>query len=391
MSLIDGWNDRRLSQLADYINGFAFKPEHWGKEGLPIIRIEQLKKPDSISDYYAGKLINKFNINNGDLIFSWSASLFLRIWQHGEAALNQHLFKVIEKDGVDKLFLKFFIEYYLPELKKASHGSTMQHITRKELDNFSRLFPLCKKEQDQIATILSTIDKAIEQTQAIIAKQQRIKTGLMQDLLTSGIDENGNIRSEDTHEFKDSPLGRIPVEWNSKNIEKVASLQRGYDIRECDFMSGRYPVISSSGVIGHHNECTSKAPNVLVGRKGTIGKVHFIDINFWAHDTSLFVTNFYDNDPKFIFYLFYFLDLGQFGTKSGSPSLNRNDIHPIIVAVPPLKEQKKIVQKIDSFSSLIEISKEVNNKLAREKAGLMQDLLTGKVRVTNLKLGCDSK
>ncbi|MFM7787164.1 MAG: restriction endonuclease subunit S, partial [Microcystis panniformis] len=65
------------------------------------------------------------------------------------------------------------------------------------------------KEQTQIATILSTIDRAIEQTEALISKQQRIKTGLMQDLLTKGIDENGNIRSEETHNFKDSRLGRI--------------------------------------------------------------------------------------------------------------------------------------------------------------------------------------
>ena len=70
-----------------------------------------------------------------------------------------------------------------------------------------------RSEQIKITKILSTVDQAIEQTEALIAKQQRIKTGLMQDLLTRGIDEDGNLRSEDTHEFKDSPLGRIPVEW----------------------------------------------------------------------------------------------------------------------------------------------------------------------------------
>jgi len=68
-------------------------------------------------------------------------------------------------------------------------------------------------EQSKIAEVLSTVDRAIEQTEALIAKQQRIKTGLMQDLLTKGIDEHGNIRSEKTHKFKDSPVGRIPEEW----------------------------------------------------------------------------------------------------------------------------------------------------------------------------------
>jgi len=140
------WKYKRLVDLADYINGFAFKPDDWGKEGLPIIRIEQLKNPDSISDYYSGILDKKNIIHDGDLIFSWSASLFLRIWQHGDAALNQHLFKVVEKDGVDRVFLKQFIEYYLPEITKGSHGSTMQHITRKELNRFGAQFPHNKTE-----------------------------------------------------------------------------------------------------------------------------------------------------------------------------------------------------------------------------------------------------
>ena len=62
------------------------------------------------------------------------------------------------------------------------------------------------------------MDRAIEETEALIAKQQRIKTGLMQDLLTRGIDEGDNLRSEQTHKFKDSPLGRIPVEWESASL-----------------------------------------------------------------------------------------------------------------------------------------------------------------------------
>ena len=85
-----------------------------------------------------------------------------------------------------------------------------------------QIVPTSKPEQTKIAEILSTVDRAIEQTEALIAKQQRIKTGLMQDLLTRGIDEHGNLRSEQTHKFKDSPLGRIPVEWDAKELGTVA-------------------------------------------------------------------------------------------------------------------------------------------------------------------------
>jgi type I restriction enzyme S subunit len=79
--------------------------------------------------------------------------------------------------------------------------------------------PESKTEQVKIAEVLSTLDRAIKQTEALIAKQQRIKTGLMQDLLTKGVDEHGNIRSEATHTFKDSPLGRIPVEWGISTLD----------------------------------------------------------------------------------------------------------------------------------------------------------------------------
>ena len=239
-------------------------------------------------------------------------------------------------------------------------------------------------EQEKIAEILSTIDRAIAQTEAIIAKQQRIKTGLMQDLLTKGIDENGNIRSEATHKFKDSAIGRIPVEWEVETIGKIASLQRGHDIREVEFIAGDYPVIASSGVIGFHNIKTSDSPNVVVGRKGSIGNVYYLDVDFWAHDTSLYVTNFFGNNQKYIYYLFLYLELERFGTKSGSPSLNRNDIHPLKISLPKPMEQERISKMLSHFDTSISNLKSGLNKLQHQKNGLMQDLLTGKVRVTNL-------
>jgi len=103
----------------------------------------------------------------------------------------------------------------------------MQHITRKELSCFGAMFPTSLAEQTRIGEVLSTVDLAIEQTEALIAKQQRIKIGLIQDLLTRGIDEHGNLRSEETHQFKDSPLGRIPVEWEVKTIGQIFQIQLG--------------------------------------------------------------------------------------------------------------------------------------------------------------------
>ena len=290
-----------------------------------------------------------------------------------------------DNEKIDSIFLSKYLSTSRVANYFALHasGSTRFGLPIGAIESVEILTPPIK-EQTQIATILSTIDRAIEQTEALIAKQQRIKTGLMQDLLTKGIDENGNIRSEETHKFKDSPLGRIPVEWEVKEIGKVASLQRGYDIREIDFLPGNFPVIASSGIIGFHKFRTSIGPNVVVGRKGSIGNVYYIGLDFWAHDTSLFVTNFFGNHERYIYYLFVYLELERFGTKSGSPSLNRNDIHPLLVSIPNPNEQIEIARIIYNCDELLTtLSKELEkNKL--QKTGLMQDLLTGKVRVTDL-------
>jgi len=245
-------------------------------------------------------------------------------------------------------------------------------------------------EQRVIAQISERLDTAIYETEAIIAKLKAVKQGLLHDLLTRGIDANGELRplqTEAPHLYKDSPLGWIPKEWLPVQIGKFASLQRGHDIVETCFRPGPYPVVSSSGVIGHHAVKTSSGPNVVVGRKGSIGTVHYVASDFWAHDTSLYVTNFFGNDEKFVCHLFEHMRLARFGTKSGSPSLNRNDVHPLTVGRPSRDEQKRIAEALQSSAQRVADEEANLSKLKETKMGLMDDLLTGRVRVTPLLAG----
>lgn len=301
-------------------------------------------------------------------------------------AINQDLRALFISDDFDTDYVVWAVDAIRHQIEKLAIGSTVKGISIDQLLSFEIGAPP-KPEQTKIAEILSTVDRAIEQTEALIAKQQRLKTGLMQDLLTRGIDEHGKLRSEQTHQFKDSPLGRIPVEWDVVPIGEMALLQRGHDITESVLVHGPYPVVSSGGVVGWHNEFTSNGPNVVVGRKGTIGKIHYLESEFWAHDTSLYVTNFFNNIPRFVFHLFVHLDLSRFGTKSGSPSLNRNDVHPIRIGLPDPKEQHRIARMLDSFSSSVFSNSKNLAKLKTLKTALMQDLLTGRKRVTTLLEG----
>jgi len=112
----------------------------------------------------------------------------------------------------------------LQNVDQAIKGATLNKDKLKKLE-FE--YPQSLVEQAKIAEVLSTLDRAIEQTEALIAKQHRIKTGLMQDLLTKGIDEHGNIRSETTHAFKDSVLGRFPMEWDIVKLGDVSVISSG--------------------------------------------------------------------------------------------------------------------------------------------------------------------
>jgi type I restriction enzyme S subunit len=406
------WKIKRLTDLAEYLNGYAFKPDDWGKEGLPIIRIEQLKNPESISDYYSGRIGEKNIIHDGDLIFSWSASLFLRIWQNGKAALNQHLFKVVEKDGIDRTFLKQFIEYYLPEITKASHGSTMQHITRKELDRFGAEFPINKPEQSKIAEILSTVDRAIEQTEGLIAKQQRTKTGLMQDILTRGIDEHGNLRSEETHEFKDSPVGRIPVEWEVDKLENIAEFVTSGSRGWARYYSAEGALFLRIGnltrdhinmrfddVVWVNPPQTSEGKrtsvvtgDLLISITADLGMIAVIPERFGEayvnQHIALVRLNNSEVAPRFIGWFLsgyrgqsQFDKLNESGAKAG---LNLPTIKNLLVPTTSLTEQESIVKVLEANIQVSTDYRHNFKKLRYLKTALMQDLLTGKVRVTPL-------
>ena len=184
----EGWELKPLSTLADYHNGRAFKPEDWSKDGLPIVRIAQINDPFQETDHYRGSdVLDKHLITKGDLIFSWSATLKAILWKQYDAVLNQHLFKVIEKPHTSRLFLQQLLENSITKLAESSHGSTMQHIKKGVLDEFHCPIPPLP-EQKKIASILTSVDEVIENTQSQIDKLQDLKKGTMNELLTKGIE-----------------------------------------------------------------------------------------------------------------------------------------------------------------------------------------------------------
>jgi type I restriction enzyme, S subunit len=148
----------QLGEVADFLNGCAFKPEDWSSKGLPIIRIQNLTGSGGEINRTTRQVHDKYRVHAGDLLVSWSASLGVFQWNGPEALVNQHIFKVIpDLKKVNLDYLRHAIDASIHQMERFTHGSTMKHINRKEfLEHEIPLPPL--DEQRRIATILDKAD-----------------------------------------------------------------------------------------------------------------------------------------------------------------------------------------------------------------------------------------
>ena len=236
-------------------------------------------------------------------------------------------------------------------------------------------------EQTAIANILSKVDEAIAAVQGSIAAAERLKKSLMQNLLTGRMKPDGTLRKEDEF-YMDEKFGKVPKGWKCDKFKAFAVLQRGADLTDNEVVPGIYPVVKSNGVTIWHNQYFVDPPGVVTGRSGTIGKAFYIEEKFWAHNTTLYVKDFKDNVPKYIYYLILSMDFSRYYAGTTVPTLNRNDIHKLKVAIPDSSsEQQQIVNKIDAAISIIQQKQSKISTLERLKKSLMQNLLTGRVRV----------
>lgn len=156
------WQPSRMGDIASYINGAAFKPKDWSREGRPIIRIQNLNDPSAEFNYYAGELDEKYLVKPGDVLVSWATHLEAYIWNGPEAWLNQHIFKVVfDKGKVDKAFFIYAANVALKEAFKKAHGfkATMEHIKRGDFEDSEVMIP-DMEVQNQFAAFVEQSDKS---------------------------------------------------------------------------------------------------------------------------------------------------------------------------------------------------------------------------------------
>ena len=205
----------KLGEVASYINGYAFKPEDRGSEGLPIIRIQDLTGNSYDLGYYSGNYPKKIEINDGDILISWSASLGVYTWNKGKALLNQHIFKVeFIEDSIDKKYFVYAVRKKIDEMIRKSHGATMKHIIKKDFEDTIIPYPTLE-EQYKIADELDRISKIIDM------RNQELR--LHDDLIRARFVEMFGDPVKNTKGWEVKRLGELSIQINSGNTPKGGS------------------------------------------------------------------------------------------------------------------------------------------------------------------------
>ncbi|WP_105144665.1 restriction endonuclease subunit S [Streptococcus suis] len=151
----------------------------------------------------------------------------------------------------------------------------------------------------------------------------------------------------------------------------LIEFQRGYDLPKSEFRNGPYPVQSSNGILGYHIDYKVEGPGITIGRSGTVGIPHYLNENFYPHNTTLFVKDFKGNDRKYIYYLLKHLKLNDFKTGSGVPTMNRNHLHPLKVNA---FIDKNYQVKLSSILSILDQKIALNNQINEELEAMAKTL-----------------
>jgi len=423
MSSKEGWRECKIRDL------FASSiPGDWGDEGspdngVPVLRSTNFRNDGSIdfSDLAFRKIdaprLEKRRVKKGTILVEKSGGspvqpagrvVFCDCDFSGTAS---NFIEVIEvEDGHSAKYVSYLL-YYLYQigliLKYQQQTTGIINFKLGQYIEEAISLPVDKPEQTKIAEVLSTVDRAIEQTEALIAKQQRIKTGLMQDLLTRGIDEHGNLRSEETHAFKASPLGRIPVEWDIKPLAKLADIDRGKFTHrprnDPRFYGGTFPFIQTGDVTSRVGRRIYLFSQTLNERGMKVSKefpVDTIAVTIAANiaDTALLAFPMYfpdsvvgavvrtPNNVRFVELMIRKWKplLEQLAPQSAQKNINLDTLRPLPIPTAQPAEQDRIGDLYEQAETGQEQSERLLGKLRSTKQALMQDLLTGKKRVTPL-------
>ncbi|WP_288310656.1 restriction endonuclease subunit S [uncultured Acidaminococcus sp.] len=350
----------KLGDIASYVNGFAFKPSEWAEEGLPIIRIQDLTGTSSNPNYYNKPYDKKYEINKGDVLISWSASLGVYIWCGEKALLNQHIFKVIfDKKDINKDFFVYQVSHILKKASEQAHGATMRHLTRPVFNSLPFWLPE-RNIQNKIADTLNLLSKLI------VAKEKQVKE--LDKLIKSRFVEMFGDPSANTKRWKIQRLDEF-----SENLDF-----RRKPITASERVKGKYPYYGASGIVDYVEDYIFDDNILLISEDGANLLMRSSPVAFSVHG-KVWVNNHahvykFTNIciQKYIEIYFSMIDISDQITGSAQPKLNQAKLNAMKFAIPDkiyLDRYYKFVCHIDKSKLAVQKSLE---ELETLKNSLMQ-------------------
>ena len=335
---------KKLGDIATYINGYAFKPEQRGSEGLPIIRIQDLTGNAYDLGYYNGDYPKKIELNDGDVLISWSASLGVYLWNRGKALLNQHIFKVVfDKVEIDKFYFIYAVEYNLDKMSLKTHGATMKHITKKDFDNVVIPYPDLDY-QKEVAYRLTSLKGIIERCQKQLDLLDELVKARFVEMFGDSITNDKNLKL--------ISLFDLSVLKAGKSI-KTGELSETYDDETL-----MYPCFGGNGIRGYINRYSHDGNYPIIGRQGAwAGNVNYATGKFYATEHAIVVTPKVDLNTVWYYYGLKYLDLTRFQTGAAQPGLAVDKLNKVFIPFPAIELQNQFasfVQEVDK-SRLLEL------------------------------------
>lgn len=268
-------------------------------------------------------------------------------------------------------------------------GTNYPAIGDSDIRNIRLILPSSKEEKNAVANILSKVDEAIASVQNSIAAAERLKKSLMQNLLTGKMKPDGTFRTPDEF-YIDEKFGKVPVGWEVKKIKHCFKFKNGKgnttsNLKEIPSDEYCIPVYGGNGITGYYHQALLEKPTIIVGRVGEYcGNVFKTLERSWVTDNAMLVSDVLMDDYNIDFFTMKMnsLKFKQYSDTTGQPKITQGSIGGLLVEYPSLvAEQNQIVSKISYLTTCIAKYQLTQKRLERLKKSLMQNLLTGKIKV----------
>lgn len=323
--------------------------------------------------------INKFSYDTEGVITAGDGVGTGKVFHYakGKFGLHQRAYLIYNFKNTDpKYFYYNFSKNFYERVHSMTAKSSVDSVRREMITKMQIPIPPTLAEQQRIAKALSDVDALISTTEKLIQKKKNIKQGTMQNLLTGKKRLPGFAK---TTNYKQSELGLIPEDWEVKSLGEMVKIGHGRDYK--NLKSGDVPVYGTGGYMTSVNDFLYEGETVCIGRKGTIDKPQYHSGKIWTVDTLFYTYDFKSLNPKYLFYKFCLIDWLSMNEASGVPSLTAKNIEDIQIAIPTEEEQTAIANVLSSMDKEIETLNTKLEKYRNLKTAMMQQLLTGKIRL----------